>query len=525
MYEKNLSPSLITLTEWTAICEEIRQNANDKIDLFNNIVPIPQQQETNQDNSYIKFKSDDISSLLKIFSQLKEKLDQLPQFLSLCQGIMPNILNVPNELLVTMFKNINARDFSSLLSSCRFFHYNRPLQTQFKLRFHYFAGYQHTLLLTPQGTLKGCGINSSGQLGLGNYDNQRSLVDISIKALEVDETINKLFSGRNTTILLTTKNRLLQCGVNKFVKYQGIAIFEEFKVSSLLPDEIIEDVCVSSHILILTNQHRLLGYGENSNGQLGLGHHSNINAFNEIPRSFLKPDEIIQKLASGALTSFLLTSEGRLFGAGYNPYGGLGLGYKSWSVETFSEITIPTLLEDEKVTDIQSSEGSVIVLTNKGRLFSCGSNSDGELCLGDTKERKSFTEISLTGLTEQEHIKQLYVSQGSHNFVMTNTGRLFGWGCNHQGQLGLGNAERKTCLTEIPLNFLEENEFIHELVLGGCHSIIQTTKGRVLGCGRHYYGQLGQIEPELTQNGTYTFTPCFSKVPDEELRLNSAFKV
>ena len=80
------------------------------------------------------------------------------------------------------------------------------------------------------------------------------------------------------------------------------------------------------------------------------------------------------------------------------------------------------------------------MLKNDGTLWGCGYNDYGQLGLGDTANRYTFTQIT----TNIDNIKQIYCGY-HYALILENDGTLWGCGYNGYGQLGLGdNTDRNT---------------------------------------------------------------------------------
>ena len=88
-----------------------------------------------------------------------------------------------------------------------------------------------------------------------------------------------------------------------------------------------------------------------------------------------------------------------------------------------------------------------LILKNDGTLWGCGRNDYGHLGLGDTTNRTTFTQVT----TNADDIKSVYCG-GSHTFILENDGTLWGTGWNDYGQLGLGNTTNRTTFTQITTN-------------------------------------------------------------------------
>ena len=77
---------------------------------------------------------------------------------------------------------------------------------------------------------------------------------------------------------------------------------------------------------------------------------------------------------------------------------------------------------------------NAFILKNNGTLWSCGYNEYGQLGLGNTTNRNTFTQVT----TNINDIKSVYC--GCHyTLILKNDGTLWGCGYNNCGQLGLGD--------------------------------------------------------------------------------------
>ena len=84
---------------------------------------------------------------------------------------------------------------------------------------------------------------------------------------------------------------------------------------------------------------------------------------------------------------------------------------------------------------------------------------------------------------------------GSHSAVLNSSGRIFTWGNNANGQLGngtTGTATNKSAPVEITASFnLNSGETIAQISLGGNHSLVLSSNDRIFTWGYNLYGQLG----------------------------------
>ena len=263
----------------------------------------------------------------------------------------------------------------------------------------------------------------------------------------------------------------------------------------LYPGDIVLQVCSGeSHYAVLTSNGRLFMWGENDYGQLG----DDTNFWHPDPVeitpyfSLDEGDKIIHVSLGGKFSS-ALTSNGRLFMWGYNYYGQLG-DNTTISRSTPTDITDRfNLVSGDKI--IQVSLGILYysaALTSNGRLFMWGFNEYGQL--GEISWMDRITPFDITHyfyLESNDKIIQVSLG-GLHSAALTSSGRLFMWGYNDYGQLGNDNLITTSLPRDITGRFnLVSGDRIVFVSLGLYHSSVLTSSGRLFTYGLNSYGQLG----------------------------------
>ena len=109
-----------------------------------------------------------------------------------------------------------------------------------------------------------------------------------------------------------------------------------------------------------------------------------------------------------------------------------------------------------------------LILKNDGTLWGSGCNNYGQLGLGDTTNRNTFTQVT----TNANDIKSIYCGD-YHNFILKNNGTLWGCGRNDCGQLGLGNGDNKYTFTQVTTNA----DDIKSVCCGAYHTFILKNDG------------------------------------------------
>ena len=175
--------------------------------------------------------------------------------------------------------------------------------------------------------------------------------------------------------------------------------------------------------------------------------------------------------------SLILKNDGTLWGCGYNYYGNLGLG-DTTNRNIFTQITTNT----DNIKEVYCGAHHNIVLKKDGTLWGCGLNAHGQLGLEDITDRKIFTQVT----TNIDNIKEVYCG-GSYTIILKNDGTLWGCGANGGGQLGLGDTTNRTTFTQITTN----TDNIKEVYCGGNHTFILKNDNTLWGTGRNDFGHLG----------------------------------
>src|SRR5580693_6434843 len=184
----------------------------------------------------------------------------------------------------------------------------------------------------------------------------------------------------------------------------------------------------------------------------------------------------INSFSSLAFHSFIITEDG-LYSFGYNNFGQLGLGNNTHQ-------NIPhkiTQFNSNTIVSIACGGNHSFVLTKDG-LYSFGCNYNGELGLGNNTNQNIAHKI-----TQFNSDTIVSIACGcNHSLVLTKDG-LYSFGYNEYGQLGLGNNTDQN----IPHKITQFNSnTIVSIACGRNHSLVLTKDG-LYSFGNNEYGQLG----------------------------------
>ena len=184
-------------------------------------------------------------------------------------------------------------------------------------------------------------------------------------------------------------------------------------------------------------------------------------------------------VAAGDYHSFALSRDGTVMACGRNACGQLGLG------DTDDRDTFTAVADLRGVVDIDAGRMHTIAVTAEGGLYTWGQGraighgGDGNTqCLVPTK-------VTGGGIDEAAVVQ---VAAGNeYSMALTATSELYAWGKSEYGQLGHGGKEHEA----VPRVVGGIGGAVVGMAGGGSHSLVTTAEGRVLVFGAGGRGCLG----------------------------------
>jgi len=121
----------------------------------------------------------------------------------------------------------------------------------------------------------------------------------------------------------------------------------------------------------------------------------------------------IKKISDTSSNLYVLFDEGRLFEV-------------KLSDSTIKEISITSLMSDEKIIDIVNSRNHTLLLTSAGNVYGFGSNNNGQVGIGG-QYTPSMSTISTPSKLNLSNIVSISANI-NNGFAINDNGELFGWG-------------------------------------------------------------------------------------------------
>ncbi|XP_074114666.1 HECT and RLD domain containing E3 ubiquitin ligase 4 isoform X1 [Cotesia typhae] len=221
-------------------------------------------------------------------------------------------------------------------------------------------------------------------------------------------------------------------------------------------------------------------WGSTVHGELGLGglEEEIINVPREVT-DFKQATEI-KDIACGNNYTVVITQDGKIYSCGNNDCGQLGHDKPRKKLQLVSD------LEAFVFKKAVCGASHTLAINEWGQLFSWGCNSNGQLGLS------SFVPVQKTPRMVKTLATSIVIQVScgyKHAVALTNNGKLYAWGLNDEGQLGIGpesKIEHKPrlikCLEAVPIAYV---------ACGGYHTIVVSKSGAIYAWGRNTFGQLG----------------------------------
>jgi alpha-tubulin suppressor-like RCC1 family protein/photosystem II stability/assembly factor-like uncharacterized protein len=334
---------------------------------------------------------------------------------------------------------------------------------------------QSSYVIDQSGQLWAWGDNFYGQLGVGDRVNRNTPTLVPLPPGASKWLL--VSGGENFAVAVTDDNTLYAWGLNDKGQIgigtadNGIYPFPMRIQNPPLFYSYWKWVSAGAdHVEALTNDGELFAWGNNSNGQLGIGNTENVTT----PQMVVLPTGLSgwADVAAGPGYTLIISLEGLLYGCGkdslgtftpsstpklaridafraYSPLPCLAASYKFESRidQQYLELSAyaifdigPTGGSPESLASVADGGQHSLLLWDDGNVDAAGDNSHGQLGLGPTDSHAIFGTLKFpTGVTQF-----VAVAAGlHHSLAIGNDGWLYAWGDNSVGELGIGNTKNQ----------------------------------------------------------------------------------
>lgn len=377
------------------------------------------------------------------------------------------------------------------------------------------AGFNHAAVVID-GNAYAWGCTSFSCLGNGPTNRSVSGPAFIETFFNIGVRVFAISCGRNHTLAITD-NGVYSWGNNKYGQLGNVHVVQSSYpslIEALMEYNIVQIVAGQYHSIALDDKERVLTWGWGVHGQLG---HGNIeDCFTpKIVVSLM--NEGIQWCDAGQAHTLFLSKNGSVWACGSNTFGQLGTGRNKKS-----SVPLKICNLTEKIRFISSGYFHNFAVTLSNKIFSWGSSpnllrtaahSAKRKMKASTEEKKEPTTIDDTidflvpkildtSLIEGNIVK--VVAGSEHNVVLTDTGNLYTWGRNMDGQLGIKTSsitERRSQNILSPTPILFDVQII-DVACGYDFTVCVDSKKKVWSWGANHYSTgnqnaLASLEGEI----------------------------
>ena len=315
------------------------------------------------------------------------------------------------------------------------------------------SGDGHSCGLLASGTEVVCwGLGSSGQLGYGNTENiGDDEFPSTVPAVQVGASVDFVTTGGSHTCVTTVAGQVLcwGAGFNGQLGYGNTNSIGDDETPAAAGNVMVGAAIVDlsagiNQTCVIQANGALRCWGNNSVGQLGYGHTTTIGD-DETPASVtpLTFGEDAVQVTAGFNHTCARFASGNVRCWGGNFSGELGRGDTELiGDDELATVLMPIDLGGEgTVVSIAAGDNHTCALYDDGELRCWGNNFSGQLGLGtadnlgDDEVPAVADPVDLPGEVIQMD------AGGSHTCAVLSDYRVYCWGANHWGQLGLGHVD------------------------------------------------------------------------------------
>jgi alpha-tubulin suppressor-like RCC1 family protein len=348
------------------------------------------------------------------------------------------------------------------------------------------AGSTHACARTDSGHVHCWGANEEGQIGDGSIVFRLHPTEVQGllgKATQIAVGSTPSISTASHTCALI-ENGLVQCWGRNYNGQLGINSIN----SSNVPKQVqglsgaVEIAAGGAHTCARTMDGTVFCWGLDSNGQLGNG--------KQAPQQLMPvqiPELKAEALALGGAHSCAILAMGGLACWGANASGQLGLNSK---MDAAAPTPVPMQMQmpmPAAIKSVAAGRDFTCARPEMGPVLCWGENDDGNLGLNTTTDAPVPTPVpGLQDVINLDLGADSSMTGGGHACAVVGDHKLFCWGANNAGQLGLGDNQNNR-LTPTPVDLPD----VVEVATGSEFTCARLVTGAIRCWGRNHRGQLG----------------------------------
>ncbi|KAL5254977.1 hypothetical protein ACHWQZ_G014436 [Mnemiopsis leidyi] len=301
------------------------------------------------------------------------------------------------------------------------------------------VGKNHIVATTEVHSTYSWGEGESGQLGHGNTLSTHT--PTCIEALQ-GKFVTSVACGDDFTLFVTDNGLLMSCGAassNCLGQTDlGEDVLKPKLCETLLSTDVVAVACGPQHAALTTKSGAAFTWGCGRNGRLG--HGTNIDRVLPTPVQFSEESVSIHRVRCGTDGTMFLTEDGTLYACGSNQFNKLGLNkrkgflltmkaifYNNSEETEVSSVTVPTavkLVGNKRCVEVSLGPTHSAVVVDTGQIYTFGQNRDGQLGVSSRHNADALVLVN-----SMVHHRAKYVACcGGYTVAVTDGDAIFLWG-------------------------------------------------------------------------------------------------
>lgn len=244
----------------------------------------------------------------------------------------------------------------------------------------------------------------------------------------------------------------------------------------------------------------LYSWGESSSGQLGVGTVPDADSAIPVNMRGVLEGRIIVTIATGSSHVLALDADGKVYAWGYGGDGALGTGGTDNATTPVAISTVAgSLLAGKKITAIAAGSDHSLAVDDTGKVYAWGRNHEGELGNNNPGTHSPLPVLVGGVLTGK---KVLAVTAGyKFSVALTDDGKVYSWGLNSYHQLGNG-APPTNSAVPVAVSGLGTNVITAiRSGPGNFHTLALSETGQLFAWGDNRDGKLGNGNATAVNTG------------------------